>query len=55
MNHFFFGNLVFPLHHGFHKKDVGINADDRDQSRKMMKHYRGFMSGLCGILMFGGK
>jgi hypothetical protein len=39
----------------FSKRDIGIGTNDKDQSRKMMKHYKGFMSSLCGILMFGGK
>ncbi len=47
--------LYFHCTMVFSKRDIGIGTNDKDQSRKMMKHYKGFMSSLCGILMFGGK
>jgi len=39
----------------FKGRNVGLDANDRDQLRKTMKCYRGFMNDMCDKLMLGGK
>jgi len=52
---FFFGVMELFYFMNFKKEELKLIVNNGDCLRKMMMHHKGFMSGLDGKFMSGGK